>query len=351
MSGKESTAQKVKDLDLAWLLDCGDYISHLSWSKDGSLLACGDAEGKVTVVDTSGKVVSQWMAHNLGTLKVGWSASGKYLASAGQDCKARIYETANRTFEQVAEMDHGSSWVEHLAWNAKRDVLLTAAGKDLRLWDAVGNVEKEFARHSSTIAGIAWNPAMPNLFATSSYGGLRLWADSEAKPKRFFEWKGSVLDIAYSPNGKTVAGGCQDGAAHIWLLPSGDDLFMNGYATKVRELAWDSTSRYLATGGSEVVVIWDFSGKGPSGSKPLMLEGHQAFISNLAFAPSDMRLASSGLDGNLIIWNIAGKSKSEPLALFTGDSEISSIAWQPQAASIAIGCASGKLILLDLKNV
>jgi hypothetical protein len=33
MSGKESTAQKVKDLDLAWLLDCGDYISNLSWSK------------------------------------------------------------------------------------------------------------------------------------------------------------------------------------------------------------------------------------------------------------------------------------------------------------------------------
>lgn len=351
MPSKESIAQKIKDLDSVWQLDCGDYIAHLSWSHDGSMIACASADGKITVIDRSGKLISQWMAHTLGALKVDWSTSGKYLASAGQDGKARIYEIANRTFDQVAALDHGSSWVEHLAWNAKRDALLTGAGKDLRLWGVSGNLEREFVRHGSTIGGIAWNPAMPNLFATSSYGGLRLWSDSENKPKRFFEWKGSILDIAYSPNGKTVAGGCQDGAAHIWLLPSGDDLFMNGYATKVRELAWDSTSRYLATGGSEVVVVWDFSGKGPSGSKPLMLEGHQAFISKLAFAPQDMRLASSGLDGNLIIWNIAGKSKSEPLALFAGDSEISSIAWQPQAASIAIGCASGKLILLDLKNV
>jgi WD40 repeat protein len=351
MPGKESIAQAIKDLDKVWQFDCGDYISNLSWSHDGSMLACGDAEGKVSVVDIDGRVMSQWMAHTLGALKVGWSASGKYLASAGQDGKARTYDSSNGSFKQVAEMDHGINWVEHLAWHAKSDVFLTGAGKDMRLWDAVGNLEREFVKHGSTVAGIAWNPAMPNLFATSSYGGLKLWSEKEVKPKRFFEWKGSVLDIAYAPNGKTVAGGCQDGAAHIWLLPSGDDLFMNGYATKVRELAWDSTSRYLATGGSEVVVVWDFSGKGPSGSKPLMLEGHQAFISNLAFAPGSMRLASAGLDGNLIVWNIAGKKKTEPIALFTGESEISSIAWHPQATSLAIACASGKLILLDLNGV
>ena len=51
---------------------------------------------------------------------------------------------------------------------------------------------------------------------------------------------------------------------------------MWGYQTKIRELAWDFSSRYLATGGSPVVCIWDCQAgpKGPEGSKPQMLEGH-----------------------------------------------------------------------------
>ena len=44
---------------------------------------------------------------------------------------------------------------------------------------------------------------------------------------------------------------------------------MSGYSTKVRELSWHANSRFLATGGGPAVVVWDFSGKGPAGSKPV----------------------------------------------------------------------------------
>ena len=40
---------------------------------------------------------------------------------------------------------------------------------------------------------------------------------------------------------------------------------MYGFPTKVLELSWNSTGRWLATGGSSSVILWDCSGKGPAG--------------------------------------------------------------------------------------
>lgn len=123
---------------------------------------------------------------------------------------------------------------------------------------------QQFEDHSSTIADIAWHPVVPRLFATSSYGGARLWNLKQTSHKRYLEWKGSLLNIAYSPNGKVLAAGCQDGAARIWLFTSGHDLFMDGYPTKVqRTLVGFLIQTYLATGGGAGdIIIWDFSGKG-----------------------------------------------------------------------------------------
>ncbi|HMP41901.1 MAG TPA: WD40 repeat domain-containing protein, partial [Roseiflexaceae bacterium] len=67
--------------------------------------------------------------------------------------------------------------------------------------------------------------------------------------KRKFEWKGSVLVLAVSLDGKYIAAGAQNASVHFWICRDGTDLEMSGYPRKVRELAWDSSSSYLATGG------------------------------------------------------------------------------------------------------
>ncbi len=111
-----------------------------------------------------------------------------------------------------------------------------------------------------------------------------------------FAWKGSILTLAWSPDGRYLVHGDQDATVHFWVLASGKDYQMWGYPTKVRELAWDHTSRYLATGGGPVVVVWDYAGKGPQSSKPLMLEAHEDFLSALAFQHTGPLLASGGIE-------------------------------------------------------
>ncbi len=339
---KSPTELTLRPLERDWLAEGKDYIGDLSWSPDGTRIVRADASGTVSILDgRTGSVVNEWHAHKLGALKAKWSSTGKYLASCGQDGKATIYNGSS--LELLADIDHGNNWVENLVWHHTKDIFLTGAGKDLNLWNADGALIKEFAKHPSTIADVAWNQAAPDHFATSSYNGPRLWNIKDSNYKRFFEWKGSLLNILYSPNGKVLAAGCQDGAAHIWLLPSGEDLYMNGYPTKVRELSFDSSSRYLATGGGTEVIVWDFAGKGPSGSTPLVLPGHESFISVLAFAPKGLKLASGGLDGEVFIWEI-GNNKA-PVLNTRGDSDVSTLAWRPDEKALAVGFASGETML------
>jgi WD40 repeat protein len=280
MPQKESAIEyKVKPLISQWsTLACLDYINDLSWSPNAYHLVSADAAGRVIARSVlTGYSFEDLTAHTLGALCVRFSPDGNFVASAGQDGKANIYDS--NTYAKVATIDHGDSWVEQIAWHQSSRCILTASGKTLRLSATDGNLIRKFEDHKSTIYDLAWNPAAPDLFATSSYNGIRLWSKDQTNHKRFLAWKGSLLNIAYSPNAKVLAAGCQDGAAHIWLLPSADELFMNGYQTKVRELSWDSSSRYLATGGSDQITVWDFSGKGPSGSKPIVFAGHEGSAS------------------------------------------------------------------------
>jgi WD40 repeat protein len=130
---------------------------------------------------------------------------------------------------------------------------------------------------------------------------------------------------------------------HFWIVKTGEDLQMWGYPTKVRELAWDPTSRYLATGGGVAVTVWDCSGKGPAGTRPLVFEAHEAPLSALAFQGRGPLLASGGQDGLVALWRPGMTRK--PLALATNDAEITRLAWAPDDRSLAIGSASGTVVM------
>lgn len=343
-SYKSSTESTLRELRLKWQVQCSDYINAISWSPGGNYLAVVDAGGSASVLDSgTGDFLKTWQAHSNGALRVGWSARGNRLASSGQDGCVNLYDGVS--LKQLKVLSHGHDWVEHLAWNSRKDVLLTAAGKDMKLWDVEGRLIREFVGHSNTISALMWNPASVDSFATSTYNGVRLWNCSQEEPERVLGWKGSLLDLAYSPDGKTLAVGCQDGAAHVWHLPDGDDLFMNGYQTKLRELTWDKTSSYLATGGGDVVIVWDFSGSGPSGRKPLTLSGHEGFVSVLAFSPKDLKLVSGGLDGKVFVWNLS--SGQAELYSSHSDSEVVCLTWSPDGKSLAVGSSSGVIALFD----
>lgn len=321
-------------LQPGWTWDAGDYVTALAWSPDGGLLAVAAADGSVTLVAAqTGALVQRLAGHGFGTLCLGWSPDGKRLATGGQDGKARIWDAA--TGEAVAELEARGGWVEHLAWSG--EVLLTAAGKHLRVWNPDGTLLHAPELHPSTISGLQCQAAGPGV-ATSCYGGVRLWLEGVAGQERLFDWKGSLIALRWSPNGRFIACGCQDASVHIWFIDSGKDLEMSGYPGKVKALAWDRKSRYLATGAGADLVVWDFFGTGPRGSKPLILAAHQGLITDLAFQHDGRIIATGSEDGAVLFWSV---ERQRPLGVGLEQASVSKLAWHPDDRVLAAGYDSG----------
>ncbi len=333
-----------------WHFDAQDHVVGLGWSPDGSMLATLTGAGALFILDAgSGRMIHTVAdAHPIGALTLDWSVGG--LATGGQDGKIRLWDAATGTLLTTLDGAEGSrrTWVEQVRWSPDGALLATAAGKTLRVWNpATGGQCIEYAGHPSTVAALCWRPD-DKAIGAGFYGGAALYRLGEAEPYERIAWKGSILSLAWSGNARYVAAGTQEATVNFWKLPyrRGEELNMSGYANKVKELAWDPASRFLATGGSEVVIVWDVSGKGPAGTVPKQLRTHTRKVTVLAWQSRGGLLVSGDADGNVAIWSPAKTSQSICESKLVG--EITTAAWSRDERTVAIGSASGGVVVWDV---
>lgn len=330
-------------LGLRWQTELDDAVIALAWDASGSRLAAASVAGPVTVFDPeSGQSVHRLPGHRFGATAISWDSTAQLLASGGQDGCVRVWDA--RSGELIRQHDCGPVWVETVAWARTRPWLAASAGRTLRVWDDAGGLLRQEDGHSSTISDIAWHPRLPEL-AVAAYGGVTIWNLDRGDSRRF-EWQGSSLALAWSPDARYLATGDQDATVHFWVVRSGEDLQMSGYEAKVRELDWDWSGRFLATGGSSVIVLWDCSGRGPAGTTPRMLSGHDDLVSALAWQPQGPRLASGGLDGAILLWQpIRGR---KPVGRVQWNAGVTRLAWRPDGSALAAGGEAGTVAVMGV---
>lgn len=328
-----------------WRTALPEHVIALAWSSNGQHVVAATVGGPVLILDAATGVTRHTLAgHKSGTTSVAWVDDGT-VATTGQDGCVRLWEASNG-IERLS-LDAGSKWVERLAISPCRTFLAAAAGKKLRLWDSNGRLVQDYPDHPSTVTDLRWRPDETELIS-SAYGGVWFWSPTIPEPTQRFEWKGSVLAFALSPDGKYLATGNQDSTVHFWVLATGEDLKMWGYRKKVKEVSWDQSSRFLATGGSCQVTVWDCSGKGPEGTKPLLLTGHDegTKVTALAFQQRGTLLASGGSDGRVILWR--PEQGNHPLNKVKFASGITQIAWSTDDHRLAVGTEMGEAAIYGL---
>ena len=322
-----------------WEADLDDHLVRAAWSPDGSKLALASIGGPVSVFHRDGRFLYESPGHAGGTLALSWRADSSRFATGGQDSVARVWDGSSGAL--LHELSAGTSWVEQVSFSPFENYLATACGRVLKLWDGAGRLLRDYAPHPSTITDIQWQPG-ELFFATASYGQLATFRPDADEPVKRFAWKGSILAIAWSPDGNYVATGNQDASVHFWYRKSGKDLEMSGYPSKVRELAWDAGSRYLATGGSAIVIIWDCSGKGPAGTTPIQLDGHDNRpIRSLAFQHQGKFLASGGQEGRVCLWKPQTSTRLIRQAQLNGT--ITQLVWAPDDRALAATTSTGEV--------
>jgi WD40 repeat protein len=141
--------------------------------------------------------------------------------------------------------------------------------------------------------------------AFSHYDGASLWFPNTTTPPDKFEWKGSHLSLAVSPDGHFLVTAMQENVLHGWRVADKTDMRMRGYPAKTRSLSWSGDSHWLATSGADAAVIWPFKDKtGPIDKVPLECGARGAKVTRVAFHPKLPVLAQGYEDGLLLLCRI-----------------------------------------------
>jgi WD40 repeat protein len=316
------------------------YVVDCVWSSDSAAVAIAGGEGAVLLITraTANPEVRKLGQHALGTLAIAWQPGSGTIASSGQDGKVVLWNADAALPSKL--LNSGTAWTEHLAY-APDGKLATATGKTLDLWSREGDRVGQLAPHASTIAAIAWDASGRELAAATHRA---MWIHRIEPPplsSHAYEVPSACLTVAFSPNGRMLVSGMQDGAVHLWYRTTARDSHMRGYAARVPLTHWSANSRHLATSAGSQIVVWDFGGKGPEGSTPLELSAHTDRIDCLAYQPGGPWLASGGRDWRVALW-WPGKAEL-PVDVQPCASEVSVLRWSPDGRFLAVGERGGQL--------
>ena len=263
------------------------------------------------------------------------------IVTGGDD--GRVVST--RPDGSTEELGAGKGWIDALALHATGAVAW-ATGRDVKARSAKGEVKAIVA--GSSVRGLAFAPKGYRL-AFSHYNGASLWFPNTAEPPQALEWKGSHLDVAWSPDGRFLVTTMQENAMHGWRISDSKHMRMTGYPAKPRSLSWSPDGAWLATSGAEACVVWPFEGKdGPMGKPPRECGVRSARVSQVAFHPRAGVLALGYDDGFVLM--VRMKDNSEIL-IRREDPEggaVSALAWNATGTKLVFGTRNGAAGMLTL---
>src|SRR5215471_16175193 len=270
------------------------------------------------------------------------ASDGERIVTAGDDGK--VMSTKADGARAMIAADPNRRWIDHVAI-APDGTVGWSAGKDAFVQPRKGEPRKVEA--PSTVGGLAFAPKGLRL-AIAHYNGVTLWFPNaaEAAPERL-EWKGSHLDVTFSPDGRYLVTAMQEPALHTWRLVDGKHMRMSGYSTKVRAMAWTAGGKGLATSGSPQLIVWPFQGKdGPMGKQPLMLAPAEHKVSAVACHPQSDVIAA-GYENGLVLL-VRATDGAGVLARRADGSPVSALVWNTKGSAMAFGTEDGEAGIVDL---
>jgi WD40 repeat protein len=338
--------QNHKIVDV-WHTQLNDYVTGLGWSNDGCWLCASSTKGEVSIINTSDfsvRLISN--AHNDGIICLAHSPNKNRFLTGGQDGKICLWNTEEgRVFKSL---EGGSSWVEHAQWSPDGEYFASASGRILRIWSKDGEMLNEYKEEASTISALYWKSDSTEIIY-ACYGGVKFIRKTENNSYETLPWQNSMISLFWSPDSKFICAGTQDNCLHVWPLPYKlkSDFQMSGYPNKIKNITWDSESKYMATPSAEDVVLWKFAGQLPIGTRPQKLSGHHFKISTLQFQNRGKYLATGDINGEVLLW-YPEEVVDTSISKLNLNSEISAINWAPNDMRLAIGTRNGLVVLAEI---
>jgi WD40 repeat protein len=305
----------------------------------GQTPALALVDGTVLLIMPSGQ--KRIAAHPAASILVA-VADGQKFITGGDDGRV-IAASADGAAQEIA--DEKGKWIDALA--ARNDgAIAWSSGKNVRARDPSGIIKTIAA--PSSVRGLAFMPKGYRI-AIAHYNGATLWFPNAAAPPDRFEWKGSHLSIAVSPDGRFMVTAMQENALHAWRIADKKDMRMSGYPAKTRSLSWSFDGHWLASSGADGAVIWPFKDKeGPINRAPLQCGVRQAKVTCVAFHPKAYVVAQGYEDGVVVLCRVPDGAEILARAEPKPAGAIAALAWDGHGSRLLFGAADGAAGLIDM---
>jgi len=327
-------------------------VESITFGPEGTFLASGGGQGM-----QRGEVVfwntqtGQRMATRFGlsnrVTSLSCNAAGLMAAGSG-DGLVYIWNRAQSSESYTFRAD---KQITDIGFSPDgRQLAVSGASGRVSLFNASGSLETLRVPAPAAVEALAFSPAAPLVVLGGRQGSLSVWRlDQFAGPIPYAGHTATVMSAAFSPGGRMLASGGEDGEIliHDVTAPLEAPIALKGHAGPVRALVfiddallatasdddtvrlWDlnaknerqtfqhgngvravavsSDRRWLASGGvDKVVYLWDLQ----SGENA-KLTGHTGTINALAFSPDSQQLISGSSDRTIRAWNVAEKKAEQ----------------------------------------
>ena len=230
--------------------------------------------------------------------------------------------------------------------NGQHDPLEPAIRANLGAWMPLIHRERDCLEHDAPVRIVAWSPTGRAIATGSDDGIVRLWdptSSSTASSSKSLKLEGAVQAIAFSHDGKTLAAACEGQTA--WLANTASGL-TRGQAMRhlgpIVSLAFSPDDKLLLTASFDGTIrFWDAATGQPRG-QPIT---HTKPIQSALMSPDGKAIAGLDESGDVFIWRLGGSDSS--VQRHQGPSDVEVIAYSPDSSKLACGGRNGQIVLAN----
>lgn len=313
-------------------------FGEIAYSPSGNKLACCNDDCITIHALESGASANE--IPTTGPVQcIAYSPNENLLAFGGSDFSVRIW--GGEPFAEVTALKGHTSQVTSVSFSPDSSELLSAsADATLIRWDmeSFQMINTPFRAHEDSIQCAVYSPRDRHFIASGSEDRtVRFWdirSITDAKPKSDKDaGVGGFNFIACSPLCTEFASLGTDGKIRIYDINSGTVLHVLSGYKQVREVAYSSDGRFLASSSSDNrIIIWDV--KLETALRIFM--GHTAQVASVIFAPNGKYVISASDDYTVKRWNI-DSSGDNGKVLLTHSDMVYSVCFSPDGAMLASG--------------